>query len=217
MKASAKRLFAAALALCLFAGGYARADQINWSYNWTPSATKINADTPSMGWITLSNQASGSTTGDSYIVATNIQTVSTADPSNPATFTSAPYTLTLAITDEKAQLAGNPNPTGSLTFGGILNGILSAKSAIIMNDWDPKYPTTQSVVIGDHMYTVKIGPFAPPGPPTAQNSGSISALASVAVSDVPEPSTLVLSGLCLGLCGAGWWWRRGRNVALNLA
>jgi hypothetical protein len=64
---------------------------------------------------------------------------------------------------------------------------------------------------------VQVGPFAPPGPPTANIAGSISALANVSVKDVPEPSTFVLSGLCLSLCGAGWWWRRARGLALDLA
>jgi hypothetical protein len=75
------------------------------------------------------------------------------------------------------------------------------------------------VQLGDHLYTVQIGPFAPPGPPTANIAGSISALANVSVQDVPEPSTLVLSGLCLALCGAGWWWKRARarGLALDLA
>jgi hypothetical protein len=68
------------------------------------------------------------------------------------------------------------------------------------------------------MYTVTIGPFAPPGPPTATNTGSISALANVTVSDVPEPSTFVLSGVCLSVFGAGWWLRRRRaSLALDLA
>jgi hypothetical protein len=211
MKSPARRLYAAAIALCLFAGGQARADLINWSYNWTPSATQINADVPSTGNITLSPSAGGTTTGDSFIVATNIQTVSNASPSNPATFTNALYSLTLTITD------GDSNTSGNLTFNGQFNGILSNKSAIIMNDFLGQ--TTQSVTIGNHLYTVKIGPFAPPGPPTAQNPGSISALASVTVSDAPEPSTLVLSGMCMSLFGAGWWLRRGRSraAALNMA
>ena len=56
-------------------------------------------------------------------------------------------------------------------------------------------------------------PFAPPGPPTATNSGSISALATVSVQEVPEPSTLALAGLC-ALLGAGWYYRRARGRAL---
>ena len=211
MKYPAKRLFTAALALCLFAGAEARADFVAWNYNWTPSATEILADNPTQGKITLTNEPGGSAVGDSFIVATNIKTASTADPTTPATFTNKNYALTLAITDVTSA------KTGSMTFSGVFNGTLSSKSSILMNTFTGAQ--TQSVTIGSHLYTVQIGPFAPPGPPTANIAGSISALATVKVSDVPEPSTLVLSSLCLGLFGAGWWYRRlrGRSLALDLA
>ncbi len=211
MKYSTTRLYAAALALCLFGGARARADFVDWSYNWTPSATEIFADKSSMGKITLSNESSGTATGDSYIVATNIQTVSSATSQNPAKFTDAPYSLTLIITD------GPSGKSNSMVFSGKFNGTLAQKSAIILNTFTNDQ--IQSKVIGDHIYTVNIGPFSPPGPPTAKNSGSISALATVTVQAVPEPSTLVLSGLCLSVFGAGWWLRRSRrrNFALELA
>jgi hypothetical protein len=211
MKYPAKRLYMTALVVCLLAGARARADFVAWNYNWTPSASEILADNPSTGKLTLTNEPGGSAVNDSYIVATNIKTASTADPSSPATFTDKAYSLTLAITDVGS------GKTGSLTFGGVFSGTLSNKSAILLNNFTG--PQTQSVTIGNHMYTVQIGPFAPPGPPTANISGSISALANVKVSDVPEPSTLVLSGLCLGVFGAGWWYRRfrARNLAVELA
>jgi hypothetical protein len=207
MRHSTGRLCAAALALCLLAGAQARADFAGWQYNWTPSATEILADHPATGKILLSNEPGGSAVGNSYIVATNIKTASTADPATPATFTNKVYSLTLAITD----LASSK--TGSLTFSGGFNGTLSGKSAILMNTFTG--PQTQSVQLGSHLYTVQIGPFAPPGPPTANIAGSISALANVKVQDVPEPSTFALSGLCLAL-GGGWWWKRARARALAL-
>ena len=211
MRTPTTRRFALTLALCLFAGTTARADFINWDYSWTPSSSAILADNPGMGRITLSNDGSGSAAGNSYIVATNLKTISSADPSNPATFTNKAYGLTLTITDDASA------KTGSVSFSGVFNGTLSSQSALIMNSFTG--PQTQSIVLGHNLYTVQIGPFAPPGPPTATISGSISALASVSVSQVPEPSTLVLSGMCLALCGAGWWWKRARacNLALNLA
>jgi hypothetical protein len=203
MQLPARHLYAAAIALCLFAGGQARAELINWSYNWTVSPKQANADVPSMGYITLTASA-GTATGDSFIVATNMQTVSNASPSNPATFTNAKYSLTLSITD------GDSNTSGNLSFNGEFNGILSKKGPILLNDFLGQ--TTQSVTIGYHLYTVQIGPFAPPFPPPQDpGSISISALASVTVSDAPEPSTLLLSGMCVSLCGASWWWKRRRD------
>src|SRR5690349_1835984 len=77
MRISAKRLFAAALALCAFTGARARADFVSWSYNWTPSSTAIYADNPTMGKIALSNEPGGTAIGDTYVVATNLKTAST--------------------------------------------------------------------------------------------------------------------------------------------
>jgi hypothetical protein len=200
--------FAAALVLCLLTGARARADFINWDYSWNPSSSAVLADNPTMGRITISS-ASGEAIGNSFIVATNIRTVSSADPANPATFTNAAYGLSLTILDDAS------GQTGTINYSGAFNGTLSSKSALISNTFTG--PQTLSVQIGNHLYTVQIGPFGPPGPPTATNAGTISALANVSVKDVPEPSTLVLSGLCLSLLGAGWWWKRPRGLALELA
>jgi hypothetical protein len=210
MKLPAKRLYAAAIAVCLLAGSQARADFVSWSYLWTPDNTTITADNPAMGQLNLTPSTSGSAVNNTFTVATNITTKSSADPTNPATFTDRPYTLFLTIFDQASGKSDN------LAFSGKINGTLSNGSAILNNTFTS--PETQSVQIGQHQYSVKIGPFAPPGPPTANISGSISALATVTVNDVPEPNTLVLSGLGLSLFG-GWWWKRqrARRPALELA
>src|SRR5262245_9260590 len=160
-----RRLYAAAIALCLLAGAQARADFVSWAYNWTPSATQILADNPTTGSIALSNEPGGSAVGNTYVVATNIKTASTADPSNMATFTNKSYGLALTILDDAS------GRSGTMTFSGVFSGTLSSKSAIIMNNFTG--PQTQSVTLGSHVYTVQIGPFAPPGPPTATIAGSI--------------------------------------------
>jgi len=210
MKLFRNRHTAVAIALCLIAAGQARADQVAWDYNWTPSQSTLPSDQGASSFIKLSNEPGGSAVGNSFIVATNILTVSNADPATPATFTKSGYSLALVIFDEASK------QTGSLSFAGELNGALSSKSSIIMNNFTND--VKQSVQIGNHLYTVTIGPFAPPGPPTANIAGSISALANVTVQDVPEPGTLALSGLGM-LFGAGWWWKRarGRSLALELA
>jgi hypothetical protein len=202
MRKHAQRLAALAVALCLFGAGQARADFTPWDYNWTPSTAVINSDVPGQASILFSNEPGGSAQGTTSVVAANLKTSSSADPSAPGTFTNAPYSLSLAIFDKASGKAGN------LTFSGTLNGTVSSGSSILMNTYTS--PETQSVQVGNHMYTVKIGPFAPPGPPSATISGSISALATVTVADAPEPSTLALAGMGLSMFG-GWWWKRRRN------
>jgi hypothetical protein len=211
MRTRAQRLAALAVALCLVGAGQARADFTPWDYNWTPSASAVQSDTPGQASILFSNEPGGSGLGTTSIVAANLKTSSSADPSTPGTFTNAPYSLSLAILDKASGKAGN------LTFSGTLNGTVSSGSALISNTYTS--PETQSVQVGNHMYTVKIGPFAPPGPPSATISGSIGSLATVTVADAPEPSTLMLSGLGLGVLGAGWWYKRhrARRLALDLA
>jgi hypothetical protein len=200
MKPFATRACLAALALCLGCR-VARADPVDWSYNWTPSATTIFADNPSTGKLTLTPGATGSASGYSFVVAANLLTVSNADPSNPAVFTNAPYGLTLNITD------GPSGKTDSMTFSGLLNGTLSSGSALITNQFTGD--VLQSKVIGDNLYTVTLKAFAPPGPPTATNPGSIGALVGVGPPvDAPEPSTLALCGVGLSVLGVRWWRRR---------
>jgi hypothetical protein len=121
-----------------------------------------------------------------------------------ATFSSQESRLALSIVDDASK------QTSTLSFSGVFNGTLSSKSAALTNIfWGPQ---AQALWLGNHVYTAWLVPFTPPGPPTANLAGSISAFVSIA--DVPEPSTLVLGGLCLALGGAGWWWKRLRGCGL---
>ena len=124
MRKPAMRLLLAA-AVCLCIGTAAQAETVNWTYNWTPSATEIFASNDSsLGKITLTNEPTGYAEGNSYIVATNIKTVSSTTSSNPAIFKDAPYSLTLTIFDGKL--------ADSMTFSGKFNGTLSQNSALIL-------------------------------------------------------------------------------------
>jgi hypothetical protein len=206
MKHFAQSLCGTALAFCLAA--VAQADVVDWRYNWTPSSPTIFADSGD-SHIALTNEPTGAATGSSDIVATDITTFSDAPPDAPATFTHKAYSLKLTLTD------GATHDTGSVVFAGEFNGKLSSLNANITNTFTS--PTTQALELGGNHYTVKIGPYAPPAPPTAANSGSIAAHAEVSVRvllEGPEPPGLVLAAL--GVCGLGLGsarWRARRWAA----
>jgi hypothetical protein len=69
----------------------------------------------------------------------------------------------------------------------------------------------QTLVLGENLYVVTMTSYTPVGPPNSATQGSIGAHARVAVYTVPEPSTLVLSFLGLGVYGV---WRRRRRCRL---
>jgi hypothetical protein len=178
------------------AGAGARAEMIPWSYSWTPNVTAVSADSPGTGKIVLQSEPGATASGSSDIVATNLQTVSSADDDHPDHFTDTSYQLNLTLTDLASHAAG------SLTFAGLLNGTISKLTSDISNTFTG--PTTQTLALGANVYTVTIGPYTPPAPPDAVNLGAIGAHAQVSVrpAQSPEPSTLVLAGLALAAVGA---------------
>jgi hypothetical protein len=186
MKGSPATRGATALLLLLAVGPAGRADPITWSYSWSNSPTNIAADAPG-GYLTLSNEAPQTATGNSDIVATNIQGHSSAPTTKPDTFTAKPYTLTLTLTDQAS------GASGSLDFTGALSGVLSASSAHVTNTFTG--PTTQTLVLGDNRYTVTIGTYTAPGPPGSANPGSIGATAVVSIFQLPEPAAVALAAL----------------------
>jgi hypothetical protein len=192
----------------------AQASFVSWSYNWTPSALALPADVPGSGGLSLTNEPTKNADGTSDVVVTNIRGFSSASRSTPDKFTHAGYTFTLLLTD----LASGQST--HMAFTGFFSGTMSATSANIANTFDVL--ATATATLGGHVYTVTMGNYSPPGPPTASNAGSISA--HVGVDEVPnpppppppppgnapEPSTLLLS--CLGLSGLGMaGWRKWRG------
>jgi hypothetical protein len=194
----------------LLAGGAARADFISWSYNWSRSPGVIASDNhPATGYITLTDESLKNAVGDSNIVATNLRTYSAASTADPDRFTAKVYTLNLFLLDQES------GRSTTLTFTGQFDGTLTAASANIQNTF--LGPSTQTVVLGDHLYTVTLDHYSPPGPTGAVNSGSISAHASITVGTVfqqPEPSALALAGLGAGLLALTR--RRGLRVVISL-
>lgn len=188
MKCSPVALGGAAWVLLLFGTSDAHAELIQWSYNWSRTPTQVAANSPGTGYISLTDQGMQSAAGNSYLVATNLQAHSTATLQNPDVFTNKIYTLSLYLQDTVS------GKSGTLSFTGELNGTLTADNSNISNKFLGQ--TTQSVVLGNNLYTVTIGPYTAPGPTGAVNSGSIAARAQVQVStlfQLPEPSSCLLA------------------------
>jgi hypothetical protein len=202
MRHSPAALGGVALGLLLLIQTGAHADLIHWTYSWSNSPTSVLPDVPSSGGsVTLTNVGPTPVTGDTTIVATSIQTNHDPSPtSSPDNYTHAAYSLQLSVTDSSGA-------SGSLTFKGELNGTVTASSSNLTNTFTNQ--TTQTLLLGDHLYTVTIGDFTKPGPPGSTASGAISAQAVITVQTLPEPGTLALASVgVLGLVGTLWRRRR---------
>jgi hypothetical protein len=200
-----------ALGLLLLANTSARADLLQWGYNWEPSTMKVSADAGGSGYLSLTDEPANSATGSSNTVVTNIHSFSTASSTAPDTFKNAAITYTLQLEDNTSKT------TGSVSFSGYYSGTITANSSNIQLTITS--PTTESVTLGGNTYSVALGTYTPPGPPGASNAGSLNAFVTVTagsgggtISSVPEPGSLMLAGLALPFVSlAGWRKRRGRK------
>jgi hypothetical protein len=104
------------------------------------------------------------------------------------------FTLTFGLTDKASGASGTLALQGKLSGLGLGVGFAQANGAFTD-------PASQSVQLGEHVYTVTVSPFAyahthtafpPPWDGPYQD-----VQVSVSVSDVPEPSALALGALGL--------------------
>lgn len=219
----------------LTAAGHALAD-VHYSYEWEPNPTVIHSDPvfypmvlpvqdplpPSWGkgTITLSDAPLQHASGSTTVIATYLSTHSETPSWIKANFTDAPYSLRLFIRDP------DNGKSGYLTFTGLLNGTLSDQGAKITNKFVGQ--TTKTLLLGLDEFTVKIGPYAPPGGPGKGHAGQIDATISEhsleltvppmlgsappgGPLDAPEPSTLLLAGIGSAFVGMIGWNRRRRE------
>jgi hypothetical protein len=205
MSSLKKCLIAPVAALLLFTASQAHAELISWKYNWGPGALSIPADGGTGGNVAVTNEPTNSAVGSSDVVATNLRTISSAAPAMPDTLTkNGAYSLSIQIWDVAS------NTSGTLTFTGKLGGTFSNSNANVTNKFTGML--TQVLTLGGNTFTVAIGPYTPPGPPSASNAGSIAAHVDVEggihVTGVPEPSTMGLAIFGLTTVGAGWWRKR---------
>ncbi len=210
----------AAATLVLFAATGARAglvpaSQVQWSYNFSPSASAVFAATSSSADVSFTNEPTKSAVGDSDVVVTNLRVSSTANPNTPdALKTNGGYSVVLTL-----GTSANGSPmSGTLTFTGTLTGTFSSASANVANKFGPH--STQTLTLGNYLFTVSLVAYTPPGPPDQVNAGSISAHVSIsnihtAGGGSPEPSSMLLAGMGLTfLGGAAWRKRRQARMAI---
>jgi hypothetical protein len=194
----------AALAILLLGGTTARADLIQWGYQWQAFPTKVTAGS---GWVNLMPESFKTAKGDSDIVAVNLKTTSNASVGAPDTFTASggKYALVITLTDT------NTNTSGFLLFHGQLQGSFYKDGSNITNTIFS--PSSQSIGLGGNYYTVTLGSYSPPGPSNETSLGSIGASVKVQSINklVPEPSTMALATLGFGLGGLAAWRRRRRR------
>jgi len=216
MKRSSVALFGAVAAL-LFAGPSARADFVQWRYNWTPSTLKVVSDTSPTSFVQLTNEPIGKpsvqVSGDSDIQMTNVRVVSDATRANPDKFDSGvPVSFLLRITDVAS------GTFTDLPFMVKFKGDVSADSSHLRVEFQGQ-TTFPNITLGKSIYSVDGLSYTPPGPPGSDNSGSIAASVSVRPLDIqksPEPSTMVLSTVGLSFLGLASW-RKRRQKALVAA
>jgi hypothetical protein len=197
----------AALAAVLAAGTQARAGLITWGYNWDRSPVSVAAGS---GGVSFTNEPPNTATGNSDIVATNLQVFSSATVGNPDKFgpSDGHYALTITLSD----LHGH---TGSLTFTGQLQGMFAHDFAGITNHFTV---LTKSITLGNDLFTVSMIAYSPPGPPSQHNLGSITSHVDVAPAisgggGTPEPASLLLGGIGLTFFGGAAWRARRRKAA----
>jgi hypothetical protein len=204
----------------LFATTSARAglvpvNQVQWSYNFTPAANAVFADTNPSADVAFTNETTKSVIGNSVVDLTNLRVSSTADPNHPDLLNhNGSYSISMVL-----GTSANGSPmSGTLTFKGKLSGNFSSASSNVTNKFDPLL-STQTLTLGAYTFTVTLLPFTPPGPPGSSNAGSIAAFVSLSggphITSVPEPSSMLLSGLGLTfLGGAAWRKRRLARLAI---
>jgi hypothetical protein len=207
----------ASFALLFFAGTTLRADLLPppdlapWTYsvsrdpNLMPGGI-VASDAPGTGGVSFTQELTKSASGSSDVVLSNLRVFSSATADHPETLVSGGnWGLTLTLTDTTS------GQTGNVTFTGKLGGKFSAAESNVTTSFTSA--VTQFLTLGSFLYTVTVGPYSPPGPPSATNAGSIAAHvdvtpAGVGVQQVPEPSAMVLSFLGVSFLAASWRKRR---------
>jgi hypothetical protein len=235
MKRISVSLLTGVVAALLLGNSSARADNLPWSYNWTPSTLTVTDPANPGTKLHLTNEpldADGNplshvdVTGDSDIVATQIKVESDAPAGFPDEFKNSPdVSFKLKITDTTS------GETFFTTFTGNFNSNGSEKSTASMANSNVKFtPTgiqnvTHTLSDGSAEYTIKFVSYTPPPPMGAANQGSIAYHVTVRslnitknpgggpTSQSPEPASLFLASIGASFMGLGAWRKRRQQVS----
>src|SRR5262245_58069181 len=214
----------------LLGGSSARADNLPWSYNWTPNTLTVSDPAHPGTKLHLTNEpldADGNplskvdVTGDSDIVATQIKVESDAPAGFPDEFKNSPeLSLKLKITDTTS------GETFFTTFTGNFNTNGADKSTASVANSNVKFtPTgtqlvTHTLADGSAEYTIKFVSYTPPPPMGAANQGSIAYHVSIRSLDItknppsqtPEPTSMLLAGIGVSFMSLGAWRKRRQQT-----
>ncbi|MGH7172982.1 MAG: hypothetical protein ACRELG_22090, partial [Gemmataceae bacterium] len=106
---------------------------VQWTYNFTPTQSFVQADNPLGGSVSLTNEPTKGATNSSDVVVTNLRVSSTAPASSPDTLnTSGAYSVGLTLTDSAST---GPNASTTMSFSGKLGGSFSASNSNVTNSF----------------------------------------------------------------------------------
>jgi len=221
MRIAYLRLWSVVVVGLLLGGQSARADFMNWSYQWSIGPRPVF--TGGTGTVAMALGQSGR--GASHFQAAAVTTSSSAPASSPDRFNNS-FNLTLHLTDRASHTSGN------LTFQGRIRGTLTSSGAHLSETFST---SLEHLRLGGHVYWVSLPNRLMLQPPGASTVPSLTATVRVAnvwnppprphprplvaspmmvsiasvspAAPAPEPPALLLSGVGIVLVSLGCLWR----------
>lgn len=210
MNRSTTLLFAAAVAVAALLGSPVRAD--SWYYQTfatdeTGTSNILFSQLPTKAGVSgveLIAPSYGSASGSREVALTNLRAFAAPAGGSPHVLTDAAYRLSVTILDVASMTFG----TVSLT--GVLNGLFTHEAASIANAFTGA--DSQSIRLGNNIYTVSLANYIAPGSPLSGLVGAITAFVRVDPAHAPEPSSLLLGGLGCVFVGFASWRKRRKGL-----